>query len=72
MLFIHLPLLAIVLGAIWITCSDCDEIHSLAATIAGLIALIWVFMLSPLFIQLLITCAVLVIYQIIHMRLHKP
>lgn len=59
MLFMHLILLLIGVGAILVTIYDRDEVHNLAALSAGSIALIWGFVASPLAVKLLMSMAAL-------------
>ncbi|MBZ8181674.1 MAG: hypothetical protein SAL07_17025 [Oscillatoria sp. PMC 1051.18] len=63
MLAIYLFLLVISLAAIWVVFNDDDEVHNLAAVSAGLIALVWFFVLIPLPMKMLLTLILLIIYQ---------
>ncbi|HBB34375.1 MAG TPA: hypothetical protein DDZ80_25400 [Cyanobacteria bacterium UBA8803] len=66
MALIYLILFVIFLGAVWVYFNNNDEIHSIAAISAGLIALIWIFILSPLWLQFFITSILFIICRHIY------
>jgi Na+-transporting NADH:ubiquinone oxidoreductase subunit NqrB len=63
-------LLVILIITGWVIFYDQDEVHSLAATIAGLIAVLWFFIIVSLPIKLLLTIPMIFVYRKLHVA-HK-
>ncbi len=63
MLTIFSVLLVITSAMIWILLNDTDEIHQIAAAIAGGIALLWLFLLSALTIKVFLLVFMLAFWQ---------
>jgi hypothetical protein len=59
MLWLYLIMVAIALGVLALVLRRLDEVHSIAATAAGLISFTWGFVWAPSTVQLLLISAIL-------------
>lgn len=70
MLVMSSTLLVILIITGWVIFYDQDEVHSIAATIAGLIAVLWFFIIVSLPIKLLLTIPMILVCRKLHIA-HK-
>lgn len=63
MFFVYLVLLLVFLVALLVLFNNNDEVHHLAATVTGLVAALWLFIITSLAIKILIVTLILTFSQ---------